>query len=64
MIPSFAIMGINIDFENMAKRVQEFATIQQDADGIYELVLRIESVCNQACKELKVEYNRIKNSRR
>jgi PAS domain S-box-containing protein len=64
MIPSFAIMGINIDFENMAKRVQEFATIQQDADGIYELVLRIESVCNQACKELKEEYNRIKNSRR
>ena len=62
MIPSFAIMGISVDFENMAKKVQEFATTQQYADGIPELVLQLENVCNQACEELEVEYNIFKNA--
>ncbi len=61
MIPSFSIMGINVDYENMAKKVQEFANFQQNSDGIPELVSKIEAVCNQACKELEVEYNLIKN---
>ena len=61
MIPSFSIMGISVDFENMAKKIQEYANCQQHTDGIPELVLQIESVCNQACKELKEEYNIIKN---
>jgi len=62
MIPSFSIMGISVDFENMAKKVQEFASNQQHADGIPELVLQLENVCNQACEELEVEYNTFKNS--
>jgi PAS domain S-box-containing protein len=62
MIPSFSIMGINSDFENMAKQVQEFASRQLETDGIPELVLQIETVCNQACKELEVELNAIKNT--
>jgi hypothetical protein len=32
------------------------------ADGMRELVLQLESVCNQACKELEEELNRIKNA--
>ncbi len=61
MIPSFAIMGISPDFENMAKKVQEYAGVQQQTDGIYALVLQLENVCTQACEELKVEYNKLKN---
>jgi HPt (histidine-containing phosphotransfer) domain-containing protein len=62
IIPSFAIMGISSDFENMAKKVQEFASTQQQADGIPALVLQLETVCNQACIELEIEYNAIKDT--
>jgi CheY-like chemotaxis protein/HPt (histidine-containing phosphotransfer) domain-containing protein len=62
MIPSFAIMGISIDFENMAKKVQDFASTQKQADGIHDLVLKLDSVCSQACCELEEEFNRIKNA--
>ncbi len=60
MIPSFSIMGININFENMARKVQEYAGTQQQAEGVYELVLQLERVCEQACKELTEELNTIK----
>lgn len=62
MIPSFVIMGISVDFENMAKRVQEYASTQQQTDGISDLVLQLENVCVQACKELEEEFNTIKNT--
>ncbi|MDP2337875.1 MAG: ATP-binding protein [Bacteroidota bacterium] len=62
MIPSFSIMGIHVDFENMAKRVQEYASTQLQLDGIPEMVLQLEIVCTQACEELKEEFNRIKSS--
>jgi HPt (histidine-containing phosphotransfer) domain-containing protein len=61
MIPSFSIMGINSDAETMAKQVQEYASTQQQSDGILALVLQIEKVCAQACGELKEEFTRIKN---
>jgi hypothetical protein len=62
MIPSFSIMGISPDFENMAKQVKEYAGTQQQSDGISDLVLQIENVCVQACKELEEEFNTIKNT--
>ncbi len=62
MIPSFLIMGINADFENMAKKIQEFASTQIKTEGITELVIQLESVCNQACIELEIEFNRIKSN--
>src|SRR6185295_5328104 len=62
MIPSFSIMGINVSFENMARKVQEFANTQVQADGIDEMVLQLENICVQACKELEVEFNVIKNA--
>jgi PAS domain S-box-containing protein len=62
MIPSFSIMGIGADFENMAKKVQEYANTQQQTNEILDLVLALEKVCLQACKELTEEFNRIKNT--
>ncbi|NEW80123.1 MAG: response regulator, partial [Gelidibacter sp.] len=63
MIPSFSIMGISVDFENMAKKIQEYASTQQQTDGISEMVLQLEEVCLQACLELEVEFNAIKNNK-
>jgi len=62
IIPSFAIMGINVDYENMAKKVQDYAKNQQQSEGISELVSEIENVCTTACVELQAEYTIIKNA--
>ncbi len=63
MIPSFSMMGIHADFENMAKKVQEYASSQKQEDNISDMVLKISDVCTQACKELEEEFNRIKNTK-
>jgi hypothetical protein len=55
-------MGIGVDFENMAKKVQEYASTQKQSPDISELVLQLENVLEQSCEELKVEYNTIKNA--
>ncbi len=60
MIPSFSIMGINPDFENMAKKVQEFASTQIQTEGINDMVLQLGNICTQACQELEEEYDKIK----
>ena len=60
IIPSFAIMGMHPDFENMAKKIQEYAITQEQAPSITHLVKKIENVCNQAYKELREELNRLK----
>jgi PAS domain S-box-containing protein len=60
MIPSFAIMGIHPDFENMAKKIQEYAIAQEQTSDINHLVQEIENVCNQACDELREELIKIK----
>ncbi|MCX6266980.1 MAG: ATP-binding protein [Bacteroidetes bacterium] len=62
IIPSFSIVGISTDFENMAKKVQEYASTQKQADGINDLVLQIGNVCTQACIELEEEFAKIKNA--
>jgi len=61
LIPSFSIMGISVDFENIAKKVQDYASNQQQSEGIPEMVLELATVCEQACVELTAEYNSIKN---
>jgi hypothetical protein len=63
MIPSFSIMGISEDFENIAKKIQEYANnIQLKNEEMPNLVLQLEDVCAQACKELEEEFNLIKKS--
>ena len=61
MIPSFSIVGINHDFELMAKRVKDFANIQSEEDSIPDMVLQLENICVQACRELEEELITIKN---
>ena len=60
LIPSFTIMGIHADFENMAKRVQEYAKAQQESESIHELMNQLENICTQACIELEEELNTLK----
>jgi CheY-like chemotaxis protein len=62
MIPSFLIMGINKDFENMAKKIQEYASTRQHTDAIPAMFIKIENVCEQACKELEEEFLIMKNN--
>ncbi len=62
MIPSFSIMGISSDFEDMAKKVQEYAGTQLQTDGIHDMILQIEAICTQACIELEEEFKMIKNT--
>jgi hypothetical protein len=60
MIPSFSIMGMSKDFENMAKKVQEYAKLEQPGDEINGLVAQLENICAQACEELEEELTLLK----
>jgi hypothetical protein len=62
MIPSFSIMGIHSDFEEKAKRIQDFAASKKEIAGINDLVEEIEMVCLKACKELEEEFKRLKST--
>ena len=64
MIPSFSIMGINKEFETMAKKIQEYSSALQKSDTIHDLVLQLENVCSQACLELEEELKIIKNNQK
>jgi len=61
LIPSFSIVGINKDFESMAKKVHDYAGAQQQSLEISDMVRKLEKVCLQACHELKAESLIIKN---
>ena len=68
MIPSFSIIGLGEQYENMAKKVQEYARHHSEAgaanlpiqghDGetnqeeIADYILQIENICEQTCSEL------------
>lgn len=61
IIPSFSIMGISRDFEEMAKKIKDYALVQEQSALIADLVLEVEKVCIQACSELEEEIKRITN---
>ena len=63
MIPSFSIVGIHVDFETMAKKIQEFASAKQEESEIQIMVAQLEKVLAQACEELEEEFNKIKNTK-
>jgi len=60
MIPSFSIMGISAEFEQMAIHVKEFAARQEPLETISGMITQLENVCNQACTELTEVLNDIK----
>jgi CheY-like chemotaxis protein len=62
MIPSFVIMGINKDFENMAKQIQKYEGTLPDLDGMQSMVLQLGNICSQACTELEEEFSMLKNT--
>jgi CheY-like chemotaxis protein len=53
LIPSFSIMGIHQDFEDAAKKIQEYSGTRQHLGEIKELITKVENVCTGACKELE-----------
>lgn len=63
MIPSFSIVGINKKYEQMVKKVQEYASSKQNTDNIPDLVIQIENICSKACVELNEELNMLKNTK-
>ncbi|HLF53095.1 response regulator [Flavobacterium sp.] len=63
IIPSFSIVGISKDYEDMAKKIQEYAKTGHQRDEIPGLVLAIETICIQACQELEEELNTLKNNK-
>ncbi|MDF1549159.1 MAG: ATP-binding protein [Bacteroidales bacterium] len=56
LIPSFVIMGMNQDFEDMAKKIQEYAGTEKELDKISDLVTQVTNACSKACKELHKEF--------
>jgi PAS domain S-box-containing protein len=62
MIPSFVIMGINKDFENMAKQIQKYEGTLPNLDGMQAMVLQLGNICSQACTELEEEFSMLKNT--
>lgn len=63
MIPSFSIMGMNLDFEDMAKKIQSYAHLRDEHEDMHDLVQQIERICIQACKELTIELNQLNQSK-
>jgi len=61
MIPSFAIMGMSSEFENMAKKAQELAQNKQISEELNTLVNELENVFYQSEIEIQQAYNTIKN---
>ena len=62
MIPSFSIMGMNPDFEIMAKQVQNDAAASKFTEDTAKMVVQLVTISLQACKELENEFNLIKNT--
>ena len=62
MIPSFAIMGIGTAYEMIAKKIQVYKDADTKSNEINGLVLQLENICTQVCKELEEEYNNLKNT--
>jgi len=63
LIPSFSIMGMHQDFEDTAKKIQEHSGTQKHLEEVNPLVLQLEEVCCEACRELEEELNSIKKTR-
>ncbi|KAF0132220.1 MAG: PAS/PAC sensor hybrid histidine kinase [Bacteroidetes bacterium] len=62
LIPSFAIMGIDKKYENMAKKIQDYASTQQHTEEIAPLLKSVFSTLKQSCKELEIELINLKNN--
>ncbi|MCW3077615.1 MAG: histidine kinase [Bacteroidetes bacterium] len=55
MFPSFSIMGIDQKYEDIAKKIMDYASRQYHTHELAPLVLQLETICAQACAELEEE---------
>lgn len=62
MIPSFSIVGMSEEYEEMAVKIQDFANSQQEAEEISDMLDKLEAVCEQAYVELRSELNALKTT--
>jgi PAS domain S-box-containing protein len=60
MLPSFSIMGMNNDITEIAKKIQNYANEIELSKELGDLVLELENVCLQTCKELEIELTNLK----
>jgi PAS domain S-box-containing protein len=60
LIPSFSIVGISVDHENLAKKIQEDACKQPSTETMPALVLQLTNTLAQACEELAEDLALIK----
>ncbi len=63
LIPSFSIMGIDKNFEAIARKIQEYSNTRKHLNQVNKMVLEVENVCSKACEELEEELNMIKKSK-
>jgi PAS domain S-box-containing protein len=62
MMPSFSIMGISPSYEEMARKVHDYAGSQEYADDMKELVRQLADVHTRACQELSEELTKLKTA--
>ena len=59
IIPSFSIMGIASKYENLAKKIQEYASNNENHEDLGTLIKQLEIGCEVACNELEQELTNI-----
>jgi HPt (histidine-containing phosphotransfer) domain-containing protein len=63
MLPSFSIVGIDVYYEKLARRLKDMAQEEMDLIEIPDLVVQLEQLCTQACHELEADLIQIKNNK-
>jgi PAS domain S-box-containing protein len=59
IIPTFAVVGINQEYEEVAKKIKEHAHNKEESAQINTLLNKIETVFNAAAKELEAELEKL-----
>jgi CheY-like chemotaxis protein len=60
ILPSFAIMGMNQQYEELAKKIQEYADKLDLSSELNDMVIELEKVCKQSFVELENELINLK----
>jgi PAS domain S-box-containing protein len=62
LIPSFTIVGMSQAHENLARKIQEYASTRQHIELLPDLVLQLTDILAQACEELEEAGHSIKST--
>lgn len=55
LVPSFAMIGMNEAYEEMARKIQDYSSSQEKIQLIPELVSKVQGACHLAINELQYE---------